>query len=366
VDSQDRDYDELLRRLLHEEADLVEPAEDALDQIRGRLGRPRPPAMAWATVAAPGWFRRARASQWPVRAWLRKVAGGASAGLSAAVSAVRRWRHLAVLTLALAVAVAAGVLALTPLPRQAVAGTAALIRSFEGHGPGGTGGQAVAGSGTKPLPSGRAMPSTQPGSHQHRPTPAAQCGPAASRAACPTPAPTPEPSLCATPAAGPSPDSTPSPSSGPSPTPAGGTGASSCPRPSGSSSPTPTATPTPTQTPTSSPTPTPTPIPTVGPTPVPTGNTTTGPAGNTATAATGNTSTGPAGNTATAATGNTTTAPTGNTATAPTGNTTTAPTTTLASLGWQRDRWYPFANRGGGPEAGWPPLCCMHARSRFR
>jgi hypothetical protein len=239
----DHDFDELLRRLLREEADAVEPAGDGLERIQSRLTRPRPALVVWVMAVFSGAWRRAQGAALSASAWLRSRASAASVRfLSPHGGRPLRWRSPAVLTAAGVVAVAGSVLALTPLPQQAVSGTAALFRSFggaHGSGAGQSGGQAE-GGGVPPLPG--ATSGSPPGKQAHP-------HPSASPTASMTPSPTPEPGSS-------SPASSPSPTPAPSSTP--------CPSPSVSPSPDPDSTASPS--PGVCPIPTPTPAPTTGPT----------------------------------------------------------------------------------------------------
>jgi hypothetical protein len=92
----DRDYDEFLRRALHEAVDWLEPSEDGLERIRARLTRPRSTPATWR-LALFAWWARLRAAR---------------------SDRSRRWQCAAALLSATVVAGAAGALALTPLPRQ--------------------------------------------------------------------------------------------------------------------------------------------------------------------------------------------------------------------------------------------------------
>jgi hypothetical protein len=242
----DHDFDEFLRRLLREEADAVEPAGDGLERIQARLTRPRPALVVWVMAVFSGAWHRLRGAAQSASVWLRTMAHATSARLRSARggswrdAGSRRWRSPAVLGAAAVVAVAASVLALSPLPRQAVSGTAALFHSFGGaHGGGGAGqggGQAEGGGGAQPAPS--ATSSSPSGKHPH-PHPSASPSPSAA------PSPTPG-SGNSTPPASPSPtpaaSSTPCPS--PSVTPSPGAGSSASPGPGACPTPTPTTTPT--------------------------------------------------------------------------------------------------------------------------
>jgi hypothetical protein len=224
VNHGDRDHDELLRRALHEAVDWLEPSEDGLERIRARLTRPRSAPVAWI-IALSQWWARLRAAH---------------------RDRYRRWQCAAALLTTAVVVGGAVALALTPLPRQAVARTDALIRSLEGGGPAG-GGQGVNGSATRSATGAKATPGTAPlTTHRGRHVaPAKRRGsapsaaacrhgsasarpdPSPSRAACPSPAASPSPSASASP----SPTASPSPSSSPSPSP------SVSPSPSASASP---------------------------------------------------------------------------------------------------------------------------------
>jgi hypothetical protein len=108
----DRDYDEFLRRALHEAVDWLEPSEDGLERIRARLTRPRSTPVAWM-MAMFAWRARLRAAR---------------------SDRSRRWQCAAALPSATVVAGAAGALAMPPLPRQPASRTDARIRVFERSG----------------------------------------------------------------------------------------------------------------------------------------------------------------------------------------------------------------------------------------
>ena len=239
----DRDYDELVRRALQVAADSVEPADDGLKRIRARLTTPYPVPVAWLMAGYSEAARRARDGVLSVSAWLRTSCGPAikhsRAGLLGPL------RSAAVLATA-ACAAAAGVLLLTPLPRQAITHAAALIRPFEnGRSSGGAGSPGVSGHGTQ-LSTGRtgltgsghakrspSHPATAscaaaaPAPTSPATSPAASRAPSVSRsaspaaraksAACPGPAASATPSV--TPPASPTPSPTPSVTPPDSPTP---------------------------------------------------------------------------------------------------------------------------------------------------
>src|SRR5580700_517483 len=171
----DHDFDEFLRRVLQEQANAVEPADDGLERIRARLTRPRPAPVAWVMAVFSGTGRRVPGAARSASAWLQTLPGAAQARLrwprGGRLQSWRRWRSPAVLAAAGAVTVAASVLALTPLPGQAVSGTAALFRSLGGdHGNGGAGqggGQAEGGSGPQPAPGAASGSPTGKQAHRH-------------------------------------------------------------------------------------------------------------------------------------------------------------------------------------------------------
>ena len=270
MSQRDRDYDEILRRALHASADSVEPAEDGLERIRARLTRPYPVPVAWMMAGYSEAARRALGGLQSVLTWLSTVPGAVRERFRAARRGPPHGRRLARLRpaagLAIAVfAVAAGALALTPLPRQAISHTAALIRALESGGPArGTAGPGVSGRGTGVPTGGTAVTSTAPGTPNHRQPASASCaaptpaltGPTASPAASTTPTTSPSPAACPSPATSTSPGACPSPAATPSPTgspsPAGSPNPAATPSPAGS--PSPTGSPTPSVTPSASPT----------------------------------------------------------------------------------------------------------------
>ena len=222
MNQHDRDFDEFLRRVLREEADAVMPADDGLERIQARLTRPRPLPVAWVMAVFSGAGRRAEGAAHSAQVWLQTLPGAAQARLGWPRGGwPRGWRSPAVLAACATVAVVVGILALTPLPQQAVSGTAALIRSIGGGHAGGTGrgGGQAEGGGAQPVPG--TSSSTSPGRQEHR-------HPTASPSPSVVPSATPDPAASSSAAA------SPSPSSSPSPTPA-----PSCPSPSASPSPSP-------------------------------------------------------------------------------------------------------------------------------
>ena len=259
-----RDHEEILRRVLKAAADSVEPAEDGLERIRGRLTTPHPRPAAWTAAGFGEVVSRALGRLQFARAWLHAELGAASQRLrmmrpdgprrlaarrGAAYRPDARLHPLTALTIAVFV-VAATVLTFTPLPREAISQTAALIRSLDGDGhAGGTGGPGQAGPGAVQSAGGPAAPGALPGQRQRRHPAAAGCGagpPAlASPAAtliCPSPGASgtqpvsPAPTTSASPTACPSPAASPTSSptassSTASSSPTAGAGPTACPSP---------------------------------------------------------------------------------------------------------------------------------------
>ena len=255
----DRDYDELVRRALQVAADSVEPAADGLERIRARLTRPYPVLVAWLMAGYSEAARRTRGGLQCVSAWLRTSRSPVIEHFQAALP--RRLRSAAVLAIAAFVA-AAGVLMLTPLPRQAITHATALLRPFESGGSSGGAGQpVVSGHGTQLSPGGTGVTASGPGkwSPSHRAT--ASCAapaptspatsPTASRAPSLAPSAGPAASAKSTACRGPVPSATPS--TTPPPSPAPSTAPSATPPPSPAPSTTPSTTPPPSPAPSTSP-----------------------------------------------------------------------------------------------------------------
>src|ERR1700728_3429512 len=248
----DHDFDEFLRHVLREQADAVAPADDGLERIRARLTGPRPAPLAWVMAVFSGAWRSVQGAALSASAWLQTLAAATAARrrptgdgrprrwhgrrLRGSHGArPQRWRSPAVLAACAAIAVVAGVLALTPLPQQAVSGTAGLIRSLGGgHAGGGAGqggGQAAGGSGGQPAPG--TVSSSPPGQQAQRhpsaaassrPTPVSSPPPGPSASARPSPSPSSSPSQspspCATQTTGPTTGPTTDPTTGATPNPA--------------------------------------------------------------------------------------------------------------------------------------------------
>ena len=124
----DRDYDELVHRALQVAADSVEPADNGLERIRARLAMPYPVPVAWLMAGYSEAARRTQDGLQCVSAWLRISRSPVIEHFQAALPG--RPRSTAVLTIA-ALLAAAGVLTLTPLPRQAITHAAALLRPLK-------------------------------------------------------------------------------------------------------------------------------------------------------------------------------------------------------------------------------------------
>ena len=147
----DFDHGELLRRLLHTEADAIEPADDGLERIRARLTVPHSTPVAWITVGFSEIAGRARGGLQTAWEWLQQAPGTARDRFRAARPALQHpaWRLVAGLSLAAFIAIAA-VFVFTPFPQHVFAQAVALIQTVEGGGPVvGTGGPQVTGSGTQ-------------------------------------------------------------------------------------------------------------------------------------------------------------------------------------------------------------------------
>jgi hypothetical protein len=243
------DFDEHLRRALHEAADRVQPTHGGLDRIRRSLTRPRPVLLA-AVMAA--W---ATAVQWAssglqtLMAWLRTVFGATPESQQGAPKGSRRpWAGTALAALLAAAVAVAGVFALTPALRQSLPGMAVRSRSLPGGGVAGSNAPKVNGHG------GQLTPGSAAGTGPHRPPEWASAG-------APCPATTPAPSPSATPAVSPGqaactslPTSPgPSASASPSASPSQSASPSPSPSPSPSASPSPSESPPPSESPSPSP-----------------------------------------------------------------------------------------------------------------
>lgn len=246
------DFDEHLRRVLHEAADRVQPTDDGLDKIRHSLTRPRPVLLAgimaaWATAAH--W---ASSGLHTLVAFLRTVFGATPESQHAGPTGTPRWRRpwagTALAALLAATVAVAGVFALTPALRQSLPGIVVGSRAVPGGAPAGRNAPKVKGHG------GQLTPGSAAGTGPHRP-------PGWASAGAPCPAATPAPSPSATPAVSPSqaactsPPTSPGQSAGPSPSPSPSPSES----PSQSASPSPSPSPSPSESPSPSGSPSPSP-----------------------------------------------------------------------------------------------------------
>jgi hypothetical protein len=280
----DRDLDEILRRALHATAGSVEPADDGLDRIRARLTTPRPLLVAWVMAAFAAVARRTAGAWSAVSGWWQSLPG-AVRGPAPGHARPSSWRLRPAAVLAMAAfVVAAGVIALTPLPQQAMSQTASLIHTLSGGQPsvpGAAVGGGVNGQGTGLVPVAASQPGTAPSGPGSQPSVSADCAtPAAlAPAPCPSTSAPASATTCPNPPAAPpsSPGATPSATPAGSPSTAGcqGTGASS--PPAGTPSPTPTS-PSPTTSPPVTPSPTASPSP-ASPSPAASGTGSAAPAG---------------------------------------------------------------------------------------
>ncbi len=265
----DRDYDELVRRALQVAAGSVEPADDGLERIRARLATPYPVPVAWLMAGYSEAARRTQDGLQCVPAWLRISPGPVLEHFQAALPG--RLRSAAVLAIAALVA-AAGILMLTPLPRQAITHAAAILLPFDrGGSSGGAGRPGVSGHGTRLSPVGTGVTASGPGkgSPSH-PATASCAAPAPTRPAtsptlgrAPSLAPSASPGAsakspaCRGPVRSATPSATPPASPAPSATPSATPPAS--PAPSATPSATPPPSPAPSATPSTTPPPSPAP-----------------------------------------------------------------------------------------------------------
>jgi hypothetical protein len=205
-----RDYDDILRRVLHAAAESVEPSADGLERIRERLGRP--PLLSFSSVA--GWYSVAavRFTGWAVPAFgtaceifwalvdrfrpLDTPPGHAKPGM--------RWLRPVTATAMAIFLVSAGAFAAMAIPRITAQNASDAGGATGSNGSGGGAGN-LAGKGSTKLPShsgsagltGTASPTTSVASKCHAtssttPTimPTASTSPPASTSTSPTPTPT--------------------------------------------------------------------------------------------------------------------------------------------------------------------------------
>ncbi len=260
----EHDYDDVLRRVLHAAADLVEPSPDGLERIRARLTPPQPALIAWLLAAysdlvtpARGWAQSAVNWAQPALSRLRPALNRLQPFLDrlrvalgpvierfrpARPDAAHPQRRYAWLrpaaAMGTAVFVAAmGAFALTALP-QVISSSNVFVLPFTGGGSTGAGG-AVNGHGAPlPLPPGQVFASgVSPGTQSPWTEVAPTCSVAPSPVpsgptASPSPSTAPPPPPSASPTAPPPPSASPTSPPPPSPSPS----ASPSPSPSASNS----------------------------------------------------------------------------------------------------------------------------------
>ena len=215
----DRDLEEMLRRALRAATDSVEPADDGLQRIRARLTTPRPLLVAWMMTGYSAGASRVRSGLVAMSMRLQGVRGAVSQHLRVAgPGRLRdRWhpawlRPGAVLAIAVFL-IAAGVLALTPVPQLAISQTAGLIRSLvsdgdqtRNGGSGGAGGSGASGHGAGQPHATAAGCTAPPTTRTHHATAAADCRSSAASA---------DRAVCQSPAAGPTASTSPAPVTSP-------------------------------------------------------------------------------------------------------------------------------------------------------
>lgn len=250
----EHEYDDVLRRVLHAAADLVEPSADGLERIRARLTTPQPAVIAWLLAGYSDLIRPALNWMQPALNWLRPVLVRLRPVLDrmrivlgpvierfkpARPDAAHPQRRYAWLRPAAAMGtavfvVAMGAFALTALP-QVISSSNVFVLPFTGGGSADHAGAGGVNGHGNPLPGQQVFPT--PGASGGQ-SPRTEVAPTCSTA--PSPAPsgaTASPSASTAPAsASPSP-STPPASASPSPT----TPAPTSPSPSESPTPSPSA-----------------------------------------------------------------------------------------------------------------------------
>ena len=240
------EFDERLRRALHDAADRVQPTDGGLDKIRRSLTRPRSVLLAGMMAACATVARWASGGLHTLMAWLSTVFAASESQRKAPQGMSRRRARAgtALVTLLAAAVAVAGAFALTPVLRQSLPGTAVGSHSRDGGSAGrnapkvnGHGGQLPPGSAAGTGPAHRA-PRRAAAEPVPCPATTSASGPSAS------PAVSPGQTACA------SPPTSPSPSASPSLSPSGG--------PSPSESPTPPTSPSPSESPTPPTSPSPT------------------------------------------------------------------------------------------------------------
>jgi len=240
----ERDFDDILRRVLRTATDSIEPSGDGLERIRARLTTPRPLPAAWlmagySDVALPALVRLCSAVI-SLRGW--RGPGAASRSAQSSFAAHSRqpggfrgpgwwlrgrlalgsgshrygWLRPAAVAAAIVVAVAGGY-ALTQLQRTISSTGAEILQLAPGktHPSGGSADSSAASR--VPGPSG--TPSATPAPSSAAPSPSATCSPGSTPRLGSHPAATTTPSSSPTPTPTPSPSSSSSPSQTPSGTP---------------------------------------------------------------------------------------------------------------------------------------------------
>lgn len=218
----DQDYEAILRRCLHAEAESVEPGGDGLQRIRARLKKPQPFLVAWlladSDVARPVFNGLEAAGDWCLQA-LRSVTDRFRPAVTVYGRGLGWLRPAAAMTTAIFV-VAAGVFAAMELP-QAISQTGSLQLPFlQGSRPGGGSGRPHEnGHGT--LMPGAVAPGGGPGGGSRPAGSSPSCSPSGTGKHGQPPAPSSSPSSTpsSTPSSSPSPSSTPTPTSTPTPSP---------------------------------------------------------------------------------------------------------------------------------------------------
>ena len=230
----EHEYDDVLRRVLHAAADLVEPSPDGLERIRARLTRPQPAVIAWLLAGysdlvtpARGWAQSAVNWAQPVLNWLRPFLGRLQPFLDrlrvALGSVIERFRparpdaahprrRYAWLRPAAAMGtavfvVAMGAFALTALP-QVISSSNVFVLPFTGGGSAGPGGAGGVNGHGAPLPGPQVFPAPSFSGGQ---SPRTEVAPTCSVAPSTVPPPA-SPSPTTPPPTSPSPSASPSPS----------------------------------------------------------------------------------------------------------------------------------------------------------
>jgi hypothetical protein len=243
------EFDERLRRALHDAADRVQPTDGGLDKIRRSLTRPRPVLLAGMMAACATAARRASGGLHTLMAWLPTVFAASASQRRPPPGGSRRRAEAgtALVTLLAAAVAVAGAFALTPALRRSLPGMAVGSHSLQGGGSAGGNAPRVNGNGGQLSPGSAAGA----GPARHPPTRSAA-------EPVPCPATTSAPGPSASPAVSPGQTActrapaSPSPSASPSLSPSGSPSPSESPTPP--TSPSPSASPSPSESPSPSPT----------------------------------------------------------------------------------------------------------------